>query len=215
MHLKRQQIPKTWPLPRKGTTYVVRPSFSIEKGIPLLVVLRDILKIVHDRKEAKKAIHAKNILLNNLAVMNEKSNVLLFDTIKIIPSEKFYRMELSEKRKFEIREISKNEANKKISKIINKKILNGKKTQLNLNDGRNFISDIKCKVNDSVLIDFDKKKIEKILPLKEKAKVIIFEGKHSGKTGIINSINSEKKMTELSVNEEKINVLIRQIIVVE
>ena len=215
MHLKRQQIPKTWPLPRKGTTYVVRPSFSIEKGIPLLVVLRDILKIVHDRKEAKKAIHAKNILLNNLAVMNEKSNVLLFDTIKIIPSEKFYRMELSEKRKFEIREISKNEANKKISKIINKKILNGKKTQLNLNDGRNFISSVKCKVNDSVLIDFDKKKIEKILPLKEKAKVIIFEGKHSGKTGIINSINSEKKMTELSVNEEKINVLIRQIIVVE
>src|SRR3989338_6277557 len=154
MHLKRQQIPKTWPLPRKGTTYVVRPSFSIEKGIPLLVVLRDILKIVHDRKEAKKAIHAKNILLNNLAVMNEKSNVLLFDTIKIIPSEKFYRMELSEKRKFEIREISKNEANKKISKIINKKILNGKKTQLNLNDVRNFISSVKCKVNDSVLIDF-------------------------------------------------------------
>jgi len=42
MHLKRQQAPKNWPIFRKGTKYVVRPKFDTQKGIPLLIVLRDL-----------------------------------------------------------------------------------------------------------------------------------------------------------------------------
>ena len=32
MHLKRQQSPKSWPIERKGTTYLVRPKYSINRG---------------------------------------------------------------------------------------------------------------------------------------------------------------------------------------
>jgi len=42
MHLKRQKIPKNWPVKRKGTKYVVRPNFGTDNSIPLLIVLRDI-----------------------------------------------------------------------------------------------------------------------------------------------------------------------------
>ena len=55
-HLKRQVVPKSWPVPRKGTAYVIRPSFSPHKGLPLLVVLRDMLDVVKNRKEVKRAI---------------------------------------------------------------------------------------------------------------------------------------------------------------
>ncbi len=214
MHLKRQKVPKNWPIKRKGTTYVVRPNFNIQKSLPILIILRDILKIAQNRKEVKKAIHSKNILVNNKIVRDEKNAALLFDVMKIIPSKKYYRMELSEKGKFILKEIKEKESNYKISKIIDKKILKGKKTQLNLSDGRNFLSDIKCNVNDSVLINMEKGKIEKCLPLKEKVNVIIFAGKHSGENGIIDKINVKNKMVVLNINKKIVNVLIKQIMVI-
>ena len=161
MHLKRQKVPKNYPVERKGTAYIVRANFDYRKGMPLLVVLRDILKVARTKKEVKRAIHSKNILVNNKNAVDEKNSVLLFDTLTLVPSKKHYRVELSEVGKFEIKEITESEANKKISKIVDKKTLKGKKTQLNLGDGRNFLSDIKCNINDSILINFKDKKIEK------------------------------------------------------
>ena len=220
MHLKRQKVPKNWPIYRKGTKYVVRGNCSLEKGVPLLIILRDMLNIVQNRKEAKKAIHEKYILLNNKITKDEKNSALLFDTLTIIPSKKYYRIGFSNNGKFEVKEIKENETNYKIAKVVDKKILRGKKIQLNLSDGRNFLSDIKCKINDSVLINFKDKKIDKCLPFKEKAKVIIFSGKHSGKIGIINKIKTERKMAELSIKKdskekEVIDVLIKQLMIIE
>ena len=214
-YLKRQSIPKKWSVHRKGTKYVVKPSFSVQDGVPILIILRDILEIAQNRREVKKAIREKNILLNNRIVKDEKHNALLFDTISIIPSKKYYRLELSDKGKFKLTEINAGESTQKISKIINKKILKGKKTQLNLSDGKNFLSGIKCKVNDSVLIDLKQGKILKCLSLKEKAKVVVFAGKHSGEIGIINKINLERKMADLSEEGKKVDVLIKQLMVVE
>ena len=113
MYLKRQKAPKNWPIHRKGTKYIVRPRSNIQKGVPLLIILRDMLKIAQNRKEVKKSLHAKHILVNNKIILDEKNNVLLFDTISILPLKKYYRIELSGKGKFEIREIKENEVNTK------------------------------------------------------------------------------------------------------
>jgi len=213
MHLKRNKVPKTWPVFRKGTKYVIRPSSNLKSGIPILVVIREGLGIAQNRKEVKRAIHLKDILLNGKPINDEKNAVTLFDKITLIPSNKNYKMALSPLGKFIFEEIKEIEAGQKIAKIIDKKILKGKKVQLNLSDGRNFLSDIDCKVNDSVIVEFKKKKITKCLPLKEKANILVFAGKHAGEKGIITKINNEKKMVELEANEKKTNVLIKQIIV--
>jgi small subunit ribosomal protein S4e len=128
---------------------------------------------------------------------------------------KFYRLTLSERGKFSLEEIKEADSGKKVSKIMNKRILNGKKTQLNLMDGRNVISEVKCRVNDSVVINFKKNAIEKVLPLEEKSRAFVFEGKYSGKQGKITSIDEKKKMAEIDDGKEKINVLIRQMMVLE
>ncbi len=215
MHLKRQKIPKIWPLARKGTKYVVRANFNLKEGIPILVALRDMIKIAQNRKEVKRALHNKHILLNNKVVRNEKNSLTLFDKLTISPLKKHYKLNLSKFGKFEFEEIKESEVYHKISKIVDKKILKGKKIQLNLSGGRNFLSDIKCNVNDSVTVDFKQGKIIKCLPLAQKAKVIVFAGKHTGVRGIINKIKTERKMAELEANKKKINVLIKQIIVIE
>lgn len=212
-HLKRHKVPRKWPIKRKGTTFVVRPNFNPQGGVPVLVILRDMLNICQNRKEVKKAIHDKNILLNQKPVKDDKNTIQLLDVLTIVPSNKSYKLTLTENGKFKVEETKK--AEKKVSKIIDKKILKGKKTQLNLSDGNNFITNIKCNVNDSVVINFKDKKIEKCLPLKEKARAIVFAGKHAGKEGEIRKIKSERKMVSLVSGKEDVDVLIKQIMVVE
>ena len=110
MHLKRQEVPKRWPIERKGTTYVVRPSFNLKNGIPILVVLRNMLNLAKNRKEVKRAIHLKQILVNGKIVGDEKNSVSLFDTISIAPSNEHYRIELSKGKKFDLRRIKESES---------------------------------------------------------------------------------------------------------
>ena len=213
-HLKRHVVPKNWPVPRKGTTFVITPNLGKSHGLPLLIVLREMLGIVKTRKEAKKAINEKNILINRRVARDEKEGIQLFDKITIVPSKKNYKIGFSTSGKFNVEEIEESGAENKIAKVINKKIMKGKKTQLNLSDGRNFISDLKCKVNDSVKISFKDKKITKCLPLQEKANVVIIAGKHMGKTGKIVKIIPERKMAEIDAHE-RITILIKQIMVIE
>jgi len=211
-HMKRESVPKTWPVTRKGTAYLVRPASG---EIPLLVILRDMLDVSQTRKEAKKAIQEKLVLLNNRFARDEKEGLNLFDTLSIIPAKKSYRLELTERGKYALVEIKESEANNKIAKVTNKKTLKGKKTQLNLSDGRNFISNIKCRINDSVLINFKDKKIEKCIPLNEKSRAIVIVGKHMGKKGIIEKIIPERKMVSLKIEDNKVDILIKQIMVLE
>ena len=84
-----------------------------------------------------------------------------------------------------------------------------------MGDGRNFLSNIKCKVNDSAVVDLKNKKIEKCLPLIEKAKVLIFSGKHVGKIETIDKINLERKNVGVKIEGKPVNVLIKQLMVIE
>jgi len=211
-HLKRQNFPKSWPVPRKGSKFIVKTS---SKGIPVLILLRDILKIARTRKEIKKAIFEKNILVCGKIIKDEKKNMELFDVLTLVPSKKNYRLVLSEKGKYELKEIKESEKDKKVSKIINKKILKKKKIQLNLLDGRNYLTDLKCSVNDSAIIDLKKNKVEKCLNLKENAKISIIGGKHTGKQGTIQKIDKKLKIAEINSDKNKINVLIKQLMVIE
>lgn len=215
MHLKRQKAPKKWPVPRKGRVFIAKPVFNLKNGVPLLIVLRDMLKVAQNRKEVKMAIHNGDILFNGKKIKEERQGVLLFDVITLVPLKKNYILGIGLNGKFALEEISDKESNLKIAKVIGKKILKGKKVQINLSDGRNFISDMECKVNDSVVVNLKNNKIDKCLPLKEKSQMIVFEGKHAGERGVIEKVNEETKMVETNVNKKKVNVLIKQIMVLD
>lgn len=215
MHLKRQKVPKKWPIARKGNKYVVRPNFGLDKGIPILIIMRDMLKIAQNRKEVKKALHLNHILLNGKAVKDEKNIAQLFDIITISPSKENYQLVLTQNGKFNIEKLVSGKKDQKIVKIIGKKMLKGKKIQLNLNDGRNFLSEIKCNVNDSIIVDLKNNKVKSCIPLKEKTNAIAFGGKHAGKKGVISKIITDKKMVNLEADEKIMKILIKHIMVTE
>ena len=71
-----------------------------------------------------------------------------------------YRLVFDKSGKLNVIEIDAKEKNLKPSKIIGKTTLRKSKTQLNLNDGSNLLVDKdEFKLNDTVLVDIDKKKI--------------------------------------------------------
>jgi small subunit ribosomal protein S4e len=214
-HLAREGASKKWPIERKGTTYVVKPRENTEEGVPFLIVLREMTKLAQNRREAQRIIHSKQVLGNGKPIKDDKNNMLLFDTLNIIPLKKCYRLELSENGKFYLDEINESESEKKIAKVIGKKVLKGKKTQLNLSDGRNFLSDIKCDMNDSVLINLKDGKLEKCIPMKEKTNVVVFSGKHIGKKGEVIQLNLKEKIAKIKVKDKEINILINQLIAIE
>jgi small subunit ribosomal protein S4e len=211
-HLKRQKVPKSWPIARKGNTYVVKAK---SKGIPLLIALRDILNLAQNKKEVKQAIHKKDILISGKIARDEKNSIELFDILTIIPSKENYQLNLSNFGKYIFNKIEEKNTKIKIAKIIGKKSLKSKKTQLNLLDGRNYLSENECKVNDSVIIDLTKNKISKILILKEKANILAIGGKHAGITGKIEKIIPQLKMVEINDGKKKFRILIKQLMVVQ
>lgn len=211
MHTKRHATSKTWPIPRKGTKYVITPSHNRKNGIPILVVLRDVLKIVANKKEFKKMAHEKEILVNNKPVIKPNLAIGLFDVISFKTSGVNHQIILTEKGKLGVKEIDK--ADSKIVSVVDKKMLKGKKLQLNLSDGRNILSEDKIAVGDSVVINFKDKKIGKVIPMKEGATVLFIKGKHAGHQGKVKKV--EGKIATVDIKEAEFNVKINELVVVE
>ncbi len=179
-------MPKTWPVPRKGNKkrFIAVPSHSVSKGISLLFLLRDILKIAATRKEVRHMTLNGMVKINNKIRHDENFPVNVLDVVSLSASgdERYYRLEIKNK-KFNLITIDAKDADSKIVKIIGKKILSKGQVQMNLRDGQNFLSKDKFSVGDSVMLDTKKDKISKVLNLKKGAKVEIISGKHAGEKG--------------------------------
>jgi len=183
-HIKKTQMPKSWPVPRKGRgkRFVAVPSHATSKGISLLFLLRDVLKIAKTRKEVRRMTLGGMVKVNNKIRKDEDFPVQVFDVLNLEKAKLNYKLEIVNRR-FKLVEISAKEADSKIVKIRGKNVLGAKKIQMNLDDGQNILTAEKFSVGDSVLLNTKEDKIVKILPLKEGAKVEVVLGKHAGEKG--------------------------------
>ena len=65
--LKRKPAPAFWPIHRKELPWVAKPSsgsHSLEKCLPLTLVLRDILGVAQTRKEGKLILAQGKVIVN-------------------------------------------------------------------------------------------------------------------------------------------------------
>jgi small subunit ribosomal protein S4e len=216
MHQKRNEMLKTWPVPRKGTKYLVVSSHAKSKGIPILFVLRELLKLAQTRKELKHMLLNKEIKVNYKMIRDEKFPMQISDILHIEKLGKEYRLTINGK-KFTLKEVKGKEAEIKIVKIIGKRVIEKNKIQINLEDGRNFFVKENFSVGDSAVINLKENKIEKILKLKEGAKVKIIGGKHLGKEGTIKEERQleRNKIYIVNIEKKEINLPLKTIMVIE
>jgi small subunit ribosomal protein S4e len=215
MHLKRNKIGTFWPIPRKGNKYIAVPSHNLKESIPLIVVIRDILGLVKTKKELKKAINEKKIRINQRDIRDTNYPISLFDILTV--SDKNYRVGLSEKKKIFLEEVSQKDAKTKTFKVLDKKVLKKNNIQVNLMHGKNLNLKEDVEIGDSVIFDFDSKKITKIIKMKEGNNAFIIKGKHAGQRGKIEEIieRGNKNIAKMSVKKNRLNVWTKNIVAIE
>jgi small subunit ribosomal protein S4e len=217
MHLKRNEIGKFWPIPRKGNKYVALATHNQEESIPLVVAVRDIFKLVKNRKELRSILLQKKILVNNKAIKEANYPVSLFDIITFVDANKNYKAVFSKSKKMIFEEISQKESQAKVYRITGKVRLGKDKVQLNLTQGKNILSKEKVNTGDSVILSLKDNSIIKIMPLEKGHTAFVLKGKHAGASGKIMEVMERggKKIAKMLHEDKKINVWIKNIIVTE
>jgi small subunit ribosomal protein S4e len=207
-HLKRIGMPKSWPTKRKGIKFIAKPRPGPHKQkecITIRILLKDILNLAKTSKEVKRILNTNTFLVDNIIRKDSRFPLGVMDTILV--NNKHYRLILNKKGKFKLLPIKKEELQEKISKIIGKRILKKKKTQINFYDGKNLIVEKDSyKPGDSVILS--KKVIKKHLKFEKGAIIYITGGKHIGEIGKLEEIKKHKGITKdtiiMSVDKKKI-----------
>lgn len=184
---------------RKERTWVVRPRPGPHKkfeSIPLLILIRDLIKLVDTGEDAKKIIKAKEVLVDGRPRNDHKYPVGLFDVIEIPKIGKQYRLTTT-RSGLGLIEIQKKEASLKLCRINDKTMIRGGKPQLNLHDGRNVplergktkkVKGDVYKTGDSLLIELPSQKIIEHLKMEEGMLGLIVGGQNMGETATIKEV---------------------------
>ena len=204
-HLKRFKAPKHWPIHPKENKWTTKPNagpHAIEGSLPLLLIVRDILGVADNAREAKRIINTGEILVDGRARKDYKFPVGFMDVIEIPKSEKVYRVLPDEKGRLILYPIAAENKDFKLCKITDKTTIRGGKTQLNLHDGRNQLVDKEYKVGDVVILKVPEQEITDRIVFEKGTIGLITGGKHTGEIGRINKINITKSSMSNTVEME-------------
>lgn len=200
-HLKALAAPAFWPILRKEYKWVVKPSpgpHPISRSLPLLIIVRDVLKLAKTGREARRLIAEGHFKVDGRVRRDYKYPVGIMDVIEIPSIDKRYRVIPVPTKVLGLVEISAEEAGFKLCRIENKTTVKGGHIQLNLHDGRNVlirVSDPRNPAEDvyetlGVLkISIPEQRILDYVPLKEGVLAIVTGGRNVGRVGKVLEIH--------------------------
>ena len=198
MHMKRVTSPKFWKAGRKNKVWIFTPRPGPHPKrfcFPLSVLLRDVLGLVSDAREARAAIKHKEILIDGIPRRDTNFSVGFMDVVSIPSMKKHYRV-IPVPKGLQVIEITEKESKLKAVKVVSKQLVNGK-IQITTHDGRNFLGVENVKTGDTLIIEFGKEgkaKIKKTLKSEEGMLMLVFKGRQSGRLGTFKSVNKTMKM---------------------
>jgi small subunit ribosomal protein S4e len=196
--LKRYSAPAWWPIYRKESAWVIKPSpgpYSKDSSLPILLVLRDLLGVVRNYHEARIILNESKIIVNSKVIKRPDFPVGAMDVLSIPDMGANYRV-LPYNGSFVIQEIQKDELFR-VLRIENKTSVKGLKLQLNLSGGVNVLLNLKdphdaknipYNTLDSLKMDLAGKQILDYLKLGIGSYVFVVKGKNSGGHGILEEI---------------------------
>ena len=184
-HLKRLAMPRTWPLPRKTSIWVTRPTpgaHSLEHCMPVSLVIRDVLGLAKTTREVRFILHNELAKIDGRVVKDTRRGVGLMDVLSL--GDVHYRCVMDHNGRLRYRIISADDAGWKICRIEGKTTIKGGQTQLNLHDGRNIIVDDPTEYNtgDSLKLGLPDQKIIEHIRFGEGTRCYLIGGGHVGST---------------------------------
>ena len=188
-HQKRLSVPKSWPVERKTETFTVKAGAGPHgaDGVPLVILLRDVLGYVDTKKEARYALNQGTVLVNGEAVADERRPIGMFDILAFLERDEYYRVFPDEGGRLALTPIDESAADGRLGKIVQKTQVDGGDFQLTLHDGTNVRvdADADYSTKDSIVIDNETKAIVAHFVYEEGALVTAVDGQHAGEIGEI------------------------------
>lgn len=191
-HQKRLSVPNSWPVERKTETFTVKADAGPhgEDGVPLLIILRDVLGYVDSKKEARYALGEDGVLVNGAAISDESRPIGMFDIMAFPAREEYYRVFPDEGGRLALTAIDEDSAASRLGKVVGKTQVPGGATQLTLHDGETLHADESSySPKDSLVIDNESKAIVAHFPYEEGELVTAVDGQHAGQIGRVESID--------------------------
>lgn len=192
--LKRRAAPRSWTVPRKGTKWLKRPApgpHAQEESIPLLLVLRDIRKVVTSTREARILLRSGAVKIDGKVAKDLSRGLGLMDTLSLAaPLDAHYRVVKDRRGKLVLVAIPLTEAAVKIGRVRFKHTVTGGKVEVTLHDGRNLLvaSSTAYRVGDSVKIALPDQKVVEHLPLAPGTLAYIAGGSHVGELARVDKV---------------------------
>lgn len=190
-HQKRLSVPKSWPVARKEQQYTVKADAGPhgESGVPLLILLRDVLGYADSKKEAHYALEQGSVLVNGEPPSDVRRPVGMFDIITFIERGEYYRVFPGEGGRLALTPIDAEDTDGKLGKVTDKRHVKGGRIQLGLHDGQTLLTDnesISC--DDSIVVATENDEILAHFSYEEGALVTAVQGRHAGEIGTIEEI---------------------------
>jgi len=223
-HQKRLSVPKSWPVERKTATYTVKATAGPhgEAGVPLLILLRDVLGYVDSKREATYAVNQGTVLVNGEPIRDVRRPIGMFDILGFTERGEYYRVFPDEGGRLALTPIPEEAADGKLGKIVDKRTVKGGATQLQLHDGRTLrLEDegSEYATGDSIVIGFESEErrssddpsgdeprgsdaILAHFEYGEGALVTAVQGQHAGVVGEVESIDVIRSSAPNTVSVE-------------
>ena len=213
-HLKRLAMPRSWPLPRKTSVWVTRPSpgaHSLEHCMPVSLVIRDVLGLAKTSREVRFILHNELAKIDGRVVKDTRRGVGLMDVLSL--GDEHYRCILDHNGRLRYRTISADEAGWKICRIEGKTTIKGGQTQLNLHDGRNLIVDDPSQYNtgDSLKLGLPEQSIVEHIRFGEGTRCYLIGGGHVGSTADVKEYIVKRSSMPNEVQFESFGTVTRNV----
>lgn len=188
-HLKRMAAPKSWAVPRKTSHWITKPSpgpHGTHGSMPLLAVVRDMLKLCDNSREARFIIGSRTISVDGKIVTDYKFPVGLMDVVTVLKTKQSFRMLIDYKAKLQLIPIDDSEKDWKLARVDDKKVVRKGKVQLNMHDGRCILlPKDQYRTGDVLKIELPSQKIMKAFKLDKGSIAFLVGGSHPGSVQII------------------------------
>lgn len=205
-HMKRLTMPRSWPLPRKSSVWIQKPNpcgHPLDLCMPMGVILRDVLGVAQNRREAKKILHSKLVKVDGAIETDIGRGVGLMDVLTV--GDVSYKCVLDTNGKLRYRTIPAKEALTKICRVMGKTTVKGAKTQVHLHDGRNllFNENPEYKTGDSLVISLPDQEVKSYHKFEEGSIAYLTGGNHIGELATVRGqdIKRSSKANEVQFDD--------------
>ncbi len=192
--LKRRAAPRAWTIPRKGTKWVKRPGpgpHAQDQSMPLLMVLRDLRRIVASAREASQLVRSGAVRVDGKVAKDLDRGLGLMDTLSFgAPLDAHYRVVKDRHDKLVLVAIPAPESTVKLGRVRFKHAVRAGRIEVTLHDGRNLLVErgTPYKVGDSLKIEVPSQKVVGHFPLGPGALAYVAGGTHVGELARVDRV---------------------------